>query len=288
MTEPQYGDELAVVTVTYASGRTVDRFLDTLPSATKRPDVPVVVVDNGSTDGAPERAATRDNVTLISTGENLGYGCAANRGVASLGPEYGWVVVANPDMEWQDGTIDTMIDAADRWPRGGEFGPLIREPGGKVYPSARQLPAIGRGIGHALFSKVWPSNPWTATYKQSTGEPVERVSGWLSGSCQLFRRSAWESVNGFDPRYFMYFEDVDLGDRLAKAGWQCVYVPSAEVMHIQGHSSASSSGHSSRMLREHHASAYRYIADRHQGWRWAPLRAAIRTGLSLRARIASR
>jgi N-acetylglucosaminyl-diphospho-decaprenol L-rhamnosyltransferase len=281
----QYGDELAVVTVTYSPGQTLERFLDTLGKATGR-SVRVILADNGSTDGAPERAAAeRDNVELLRTGANLGYGAAANRGVAELGDEFGWVVVANPDLEWQDGALDTLLDAAQRWPNGGAFGPLIREPDGTVYPSARLLPSLGRGAGHAVLGKVWPRNPWTVDYKQSDTEVTERAAGWLSGSCLLLRRAAFESVDGFDPRYFMYFEDVDLGDRLGRAGWHNVYVPSAEVMHIQGASSAKAPV---RMLAVHHESAYRYIADRHTGWRWAPVRGAVRAGLTLRRKLHSR
>ena len=162
------------------------------------------------------------------------------------------------------------------------FGPLIREPNGEVYPSARLLPSVGRGIGHALFAAVWPSNPWTKAYRQEKA-PVERTAGWLSGSCFLMRREAFDSVKGFDERYFMYFEDVDLGDRLGRAGWLNVYVPTAEVVHTGG-VSTSKPEVSARMLAEHHRSAYRYLADRHTGPRNAPIRAAVRAGLAVRAR----
>jgi N-acetylglucosaminyl-diphospho-decaprenol L-rhamnosyltransferase len=280
-----YGDELGVVSVTYSPGETLERFLDTLGKATSRP-VRVILADNGSTDGAPEAAAkARDNVTLVRTGGNLGYGTAANRGVAELGPEYGWIIVVNPDIEWGDGAIDALLEAASRWPRGGAFGPRIRNPDNTVYPSARLLPSLGKGIGHAVLGRVWPRNPWTIAYKQSDTAVSERVAGWLSGSCLLLRREAFDSVDGFDPRYFMYFEDVDLGDRLGKAGWLNVYVPSAEVVHIQGHATARSSA---KMLAAHHASAYRYLSDRHQGWRWAPIRAGMRAGLWARLKLETR
>ncbi|KAA5825347.1 glycosyltransferase family 2 protein [Saccharopolyspora hirsuta] len=280
-----YGDELAVVTVTYSPGETLGRFLDTLQQATDRP-VRVVLADNGSTDGEPERAAAeRADVDLVPTGGNLGYGGGANRGVAHLGSEYGWVVIANPDLEWRPGSLDELLAAAKRWPRGGAFGPLIREPGGEVYPSARMLPSIGRGAGHAVFGKIWPDNPWTRAYRQSEAEITERPAGWLSGSCLLLRREAFDSVDGFDPRYFMYFEDVDLGDRLRRKGWLNIYAPTAEVMHIGGRSTSKAA---KRMLLEHHRSAYRYLADRHQGPIWAPLRLALRAALALRARIETR
>lgn len=279
-----YGDGLGVVTVTYSPGETLAPFVDTLEKATSRP-VQVILADNGSTDGVPEAvAASRPHVTFLPTGENLGYGGGANRGVAALGPDVGWVLISNPDIEFSPGSVDALIAAAERWPRGGMFGPLIREPSGEVYPSARLLPSLGRGVGHALFGAVWKSNPWTRAYRQEKA-PVERVAGWLSGSCFLMRREAFDSVGGFDERYFMYFEDVDLGERVGAAGWLNVYVPDAEVVHIGGHSTARSSD---RMLREHHRSAYRYMADRHSGVLWAPFRVALKVGLGLRVKILTR
>ncbi|MCR3746146.1 glycosyltransferase family 2 protein [Lentzea californiensis] len=284
MTRVKYGDGLGVVTVTYSPGETLAPFVDTLAKATTRP-AQVILADNGSTDGVPESvAASHSHVTFLPTGGNLGYGGGANRGVAALGPDVGWVLISNPDIEFSPGSVDALIDAAARWPRGGMFGPLIREPSGEVYPSARLLPSLGRGVGHALFGAVWKSNPWTRAYRQEKA-PVERSAGWLSGSCFLMRREAFDSVGGFDERYFMYFEDVDLGERVGAAGWLNVYVPDAEVTHIGGHSTARSSD---RMLREHHRSAYRYMADRHAGVVWAPFRVVLKAGLAARVKILTR
>ena len=277
-------EALAVVCVTYSPGELLELFLDSLAKATTRP-YSVVLTDNASTDGAAQRAAKdRDEVTLVEMGSNLGYGGAANRGVATLGPEVGWVVVANPDVEWQPGSLDELLAAAQRLPRAGALGPLVRDPDGSVYPSARLLPSLVRGAGHAVLGPLWPANPWTAAYRQSDADLGERDAGWLSGSCLLLRRAAFDSVGGFDTRYFMYFEDVDLGDRLAKAGWRNRFVPSAEVVHAQGHA-ANRADVSARMLAAHHDSAYRYLADRHRGPAWAPLRLALRAGLGLRSRL---
>lgn len=282
---PGYGDELAVVTVTYSPGKVLDTFLDTLSEATKRTPR-VILADNGSVDGAPERAAaTRDGVELLRTGANLGYGTAANRAVATLGQDVGWVVVANPDIEWAPGSVDELLAAADRWPQAGSLGPLIREPDGTVYPSARLLPSLGRGAGHALLGRVWPANPWTRGYRQSDTAVTERPAGWLSGSCLLLRRAAFEQVEGFDEEYFMYFEDVDLGERLGRAGWRNMYVPGAEVVHLGGHAAGKVS---EKMLPEHHRSAYRYLARRYRGPWYAPLRLALRLALAARSRLAVR
>jgi N-acetylglucosaminyl-diphospho-decaprenol L-rhamnosyltransferase len=278
-------DVLPVVTVTYSPGPHLDRFLASLSHATERP-VSVLMADNGSSDGAPQAAVERyPGVRLFSTGANLGYGSAVNRAMAQLGDADEWVVVANPDVQWGPGSIDALLDAASRWPRAATFGPLIHDPDGSVYPSARHLPSLIRGGMHAAVGPLWKNNPWSAAYRQERLEPNERPVGWLSGSCLLVRRAAFEQIGGFDERYFMYMEDVDLGDRLGKAGWLNVYVPSAEVLHHKGHATARESESN---LAAHHKSTYLYLADRHAGWRRAPLRWAFRGGLAVRSRLMER
>ncbi len=275
-------ETVAVVTVTYSPGDSLTAFLDSLEAATNRP-VDVVLADNGSTDGSVEKAAERATVRLLRTGGNLGYGRAANLGVRETTAEF--VVVANPDVVWEPGSLDQLLAAADRWPQGASFGPLIHTPEGVIYPSARALPSLGRGIGHALCGWWWPSNPWTAAYRVEKEAPVERTAGWLSGSCLLLRRDAFDEVGGFDPGYFMYFEDLDLGERLGRAGWQNVYVPSASVTHTGGHAT---SREASRMAVEHHRSAWRYLSRRYSAWYWVPLRLVLRVGLGMRSSLARR
>ena len=190
--------------------------------------------------------------------------------------------MANPDVQWGPGSIDALLDAAARWPRAATLGPLIHDPDGSVYPSARHLPSLIGGGMHAVVGPLWKNNPWSTAYRQERLEPSERPVGWLSGSCLLVRRAAFEQIGGFDERYFMYMEDVDLGDRFGKAGWLNIYVPSAEVLHHKGHATGRESA---RNLAAHHKSTYLYLADRHAGWRRAPLRWAMRAGLALRVRL---
>ncbi|MFD4366293.1 glycosyltransferase family 2 protein [Rhodococcus sp. NPDC058521] len=275
--------KLAVVTVTYSPGEHLEHFLDTLTAATtEKPQV--IMADNGSTDGSPEAAdAAHEHVRLLCTGGNIGYGGAINRAVAEIDPDIEFVVVANPDVRWSPGAIDALLEAAQRWPRAGALGPLVRELDGSVYPSARQVPDLVSGAGHAVLGTVWPSNPWSRRYRQENEAVSERSVGWLSGSCLLMRRTAFDAIDGFDSRYFMYMEDVDLGDRLGKAGWLNVFVPTSEVTHAKGHAAGR---HPELMLPAHHQSAYRFQADRHPHWWQAPLRWALRGGLAVRSRIA--
>ena len=270
-----------VVVVTFSPGSSLADFLRSLATATTAaPDV--VLADNGSDDGAPQ-AAVGPGVRLLATGGNVGYGRAANLGASGF--DGNWLVVANPDVVWAPGALDELLAAGDRWPRAGCLGPAIRTPDGRLYPSARAFPSLGRGIGHALFGWWWPANPWTRSYRAETGSPVEGTTGWLSGACMLLRREAFEAVAGFDPSYFMYCEDMDLCRRLAEAGWSNVYVPSAVITHLGGHATSRSAG---PMLREHHRALFRYLSRQYAGPAWAPVRALLGVGLLLRYLLAAR
>jgi len=268
---------LRVVAVTYSPGDSLDPFLDSLALATER-QIDVVLADNGSTDGAPEAAvARRDGVRVLPTGGNIGYGAAVNAGLADV--RSGWALVANPDVVLDPGSVDELLAAAARWPRAAMVGPAIRTPDGDLYPSARDLPSLSTGIGHAVLGWVWPANPWTARYRREREAPRERAAGWLSGSCFLVDLEAFHAVGGYDPGYFMYFEDVDLGERLGRAGYLNVYAPTATVTHEGGHATRKQPH---RMQRVHHTSALRYLSGQYPRRRHAPLRAALRGGLGAR------
>jgi N-acetylglucosaminyl-diphospho-decaprenol L-rhamnosyltransferase len=165
---------------------------------------------------------------------------------------------------------------AARWPRAATVGPAILTPEGALYPSARDLPSLSTGVGHALVGWIWPGNPWTARYRRERDLPRERPAGWLSGSCFLVDLEVFHSVGGFDPAYFMYFEDVDLAERMGRRGWLHIYAPSAVVVHEGGHSTRREPH---RMQRVHHTSALRYLSARYPGRRNAPLRLVLRAGL---------
>lgn len=282
---------VGVVTVTYNSGAVLDAFLASVPinspGAGNSSVTDVLVVDN--TNGADSAVAAIVAVhppARLLPSENTGYGSGMNRGIAALPDATEFVLISNPDVVLTPSAISTLVDAAARHPDGGAFGPLIRTAEGEVYPSARRLPSLRTGIGHALFTRIWPANPWSARYREgieSYGD--ERVAGWLSGSCILLRRSALDDVGGFDDSYFMYFEDVDLGDRLARAGWASYLIPAAEITHSGAHSTDQSSR---TMMVAHHRSAYLYLARKYRAWYLWPLRVALRAGLAARGWIASR
>jgi N-acetylglucosaminyl-diphospho-decaprenol L-rhamnosyltransferase len=113
-------------------------------------------------------------------------------------------------------------------------------------------------VGHAVLGRARPRNRFTRRYRQLDADwSRSRDVDWVSGAIVFLRRSALESIGGWDEGYFMYMEDVDLCWRLRRLGWRIAYEPAGQVTHVQGASTAS---HPYRMIVAHHRSAYRFAA----------------------------
>ncbi|WP_166804441.1 glycosyltransferase [Cryobacterium algoritolerans] len=288
LTPPPGAAHVAVVTVSYGSEAVLGPFLSSLPGASSVP-LHVVVADNKATKGvsAVEVISAAAGALYQPMSSNRGYGHAINEVVKSLPPEIEWVVVSNPDVTVNSGTIDTLLEAVGHDLAIASVGPRILSSDGLVYPSARTIPSLRSGVGHALFANIWPTNPWTRLYRKETNSNlVRRDAGWLSGAFLMVRRSVLDELNGFDETYFMYFEDVDLGYRIGRRGLRNVYEPAAVVVHTGAHSTQG--GESARMARAHHDSAKRFLFRKYHGPILWPVRVIVGIGLEIRAQLEER
>jgi len=269
-----------IVTVTHNTGDVLREFLRSARTATAEP-AQIFVVDNASADTTVEQAASDEfGAEFIASTENLGYGGGIEAGYRHGSPDAEYLVIANPDVVFSPGSVDELVRVLRERPAAGSAGPRILNADGTVYPSARSLPSLRTGVGHALFGRLWPGNPWTKRYRGvDYASDAVRPVGWLSGACFVVRRDAFEQIGGFDTSYFMYFEDVDLGARLSKAAWANLYVPTSSVIHTGAHSTSTASR---RMEAVHHESAYRYLSRKYAGWYLLPVRATLWVGLRVR------
>jgi N-acetylglucosaminyl-diphospho-decaprenol L-rhamnosyltransferase len=254
----------AAVVVSYNYGDLLERTVRSIASETSAGAFDLVVVDNASTDGSADhlRVAMPEVRALAAPG-NVGYARGANLGIAAT--EAPVVAVLNGDLELRPGVAAAMLDALAADPRLGAVGPCVLNVDGSVYPSARCDPGLFVALAHATLGLVWPTNPWTRKYRQLDVDPTQaRSVDSVSGAAMWLRRSALDDVGGWDERYFMYMEDVDLCLRLRRAGWRVGYEPAGAVVHVQG---ASTSKRPYRMIAEHHRSVWRFAARRYRGVR---------------------
>jgi N-acetylglucosaminyl-diphospho-decaprenol L-rhamnosyltransferase len=228
----------------------------------------LVVVDNGSRDGSIDALrAAYPGVRVVRSPGNVGYARAANLGIAATYAPI--IAVLNFDLTVAPGTARALVERLERETGLGALGPRVRNRDGSDYPSARRLPTVPVAVGHGLLGLWWPSNPCTTRYRQLDADPARaRSVDWLSGSAIWLRRDALDAIGGWDERYFMYMEDVDLCWRLRRGGFAIGYEPAGDVVHVQG---AATSRHPYRMLVEHHRSAWRFARRRFTGARVALL-----------------
>ena len=274
----------AIVVVGYESTSEWPGFFESLQGSEAHPAA-IVVVDN-----SPDLSLTADQwpslpLTVIHAPGNEGYGAAANRGVSHVPPDVSWVVVCNPDVRFFPDTLEALLSQRDVFPSTGVLGPRILTASGDTYPSARAIPGIRIGIGHALLSKLWPTNLWTKQYLGDYEGREPRSVGWLSGAFLLLDREVFRAISGFDEDFFMFFEDVDLGNRIKQAGYRNVYVPTAQVSHSGAHATAA---HEKKMLLAHHHSAEIFLNKLYRRPLQWPLRALLTLGLRLRAWLQTR
>jgi N-acetylglucosaminyl-diphospho-decaprenol L-rhamnosyltransferase len=259
-------DGWAAVVVNYNAGPALVACVASVLAQDPPPEL--VVVDNASTDGSLEALReAHPGVRVVRSGGNLGYARAANLGIAATDAPV--VAVLNPDTVLGPGTGQALTARFAADAKLGAAGPRLHNPDGSVYPSARRIPGLVDAVGHGLLLFVWPGNPFTARYRETGADPARpREVDWVSGAAIWLRRAALDDVGGWDERYFMYVEDVDLCWRLRRAGWRVAYEPSGTVEHLLGVSTAS---RPYRMIAEHHRSLLRFASVRFTGPRRALL-----------------
>jgi N-acetylglucosaminyl-diphospho-decaprenol L-rhamnosyltransferase len=265
---PEGAPTWAAVVVNYEPGELLAECVDALRADDSAGPVEIVVVDNGSSDGSVATLRTRHpDVTVMEPHANLGYGRAANLGIAATKAPF--VLVCNPDTHVAPGSARAVLDAFALGPDVAVVGPHLLNPDGTTYPSARTAPGTGVAVGHALFGRIAPNNRFTRAYRQTdaaTDRP--RDVDWVSGAALWFRRNDLDRVGGWDERYFMFLEDVDVCRSITTAGGRVRYEPGASVVHVVG---ASRSRAPVRSVLDHHRAAYRYVDK----WWTGPRRVAL-------------
>lgn len=240
----------------------------------------IVVVDTGSTDGSPAMVrADFPGVTLVDDLGNVGYGAAANVAIARCTAEH--VLLLNADTVVHRGALATLRRHLDAHPRVGMAGPLLLNPDGSTQASAFPFPGtlawlVENDPVAPLLGLVPPLRRRTLRFAPPA---VPAAVPWVLGAALAIRRAAFDAVGGFDPSFFMYFEEVDLARRLAAAGWETHLVPTAPVTHVGG---ASTSQVRIGMVVQHFRSTNLFYRRHYRGPRLAAWIAIMRAKMAAR------
>lgn len=222
---PVSDPKTTIVVVTYNARRTIGPLLDALAPAKDR--VRVVVADNASADDTLDFVrAEHPWVVTTPTGGNLGFGRGCNAGAAHAG-DSPYILFLNPDAVMKPEALDRLEAFMDAHPKAGICAPAIRE--GDELQAAGLMPsplgvvegAVGVGHPHPEARDIRP------------GEPPF-LTNWVCGAALMIRASLFRALGGFDPRFFLYFEETDLCRRASEGGWEIWGVGEAVIEHEGG------------------------------------------------------
>lgn len=205
----------------------------------------LLVRDNGSTDGTPEAIATRVPEAELDAGqENLGFGAGMNRLIErGTAP---WFFALNSDAWPQPGALRRLVDTAERCSTAAAVAPRIERPDGTLEFSTHPFPSLQVAAITAVGAYRWmPRRRASELLLEGYwAHDEERAVDWAIGAALLMRRTALDELGGFDPRFFMYAEDVEWCWRAARGGWQIRFDPAAIVHHVGNASGGQSYGRS--------------------------------------------
>jgi len=224
-----------VVSALVVSRNAKDELLQCLKSFFASADVPVeaIVVDNNSSDGSP--AAVTDEfpqATVLVQSKNLGYGRAANIGLERCQGRF--VLLLSPNVRLDPQCVGRLADLLLTRPDAGAAGPRLLLPDGGRDPDARRAFPIPSTLFYQTvgLSRLFPRSSRFGRHNMGhlpESDVHEMDAG--TAACLMLRRSALDRVGFFDPRYFMFGEDLDLCYRLKLGGWKMFYVPTASAIH---------------------------------------------------------
>jgi GT2 family glycosyltransferase len=198
----------------------------------------VILIDNASRDGSAAMVE-RDfpGVRLIASSTNLGFAAANNLGFAIARGDF--IVLLNPDAQLAPGALANAVESMSRHPEAGLAGGRLLDEQGQDQPSARHFPSLlNEFLVLSGLAARFPHSRLFGRFDRTWADPeLAAQVDWVPGAFTIMRAEALRELGGFDERFFLYYEEVDLCRRFKAAGWQVWYWPSIRVHHIGGVSS---------------------------------------------------
>lgn len=257
---------ISVIILNYRSPQLTVQCVQKLQEQSIADAMEILVVDNHSEDDSigvlRNRLSGYKNVRIIEVPTNRGYGKGNNFGAGYANGEY--ILIMNPDNQPEASALERMIAVLEEDEEIGILAPKLIYPDGAVRESAVRFPTfLDMFLKRTVFQHLFPRR--LDRYLQRSKDPeIMRDTDWVHGACLLLRRSIFEELGGFDPRFFMFFEDIDLCKRCWELGKRVVYIPEIHVADREQR--LSGAGLLSLLTKRtgwmHIASAMRYF------WKW--------------------
>jgi len=228
---------LDVLVVNYNTAALLEPMFTALCQSSSADELRYLLVDNASVDNSLECLANIcPEALLIANEHNVGFGRANNQLVEHLQGKY--ALLLNTDAFVAVDTLSKTLDYMEAHPDCGVLGVRLVGREGDLQPSCRYFPTpLNVFVARTGLARFFP---WVKMVDDMAWDHASvRECDWLPGCYYLIRREVIDQVGLFDPRYFLYCEEVDHCKRVKQAGWKVVYYPDTTVVHIGGESAKS-------------------------------------------------
>jgi len=225
--------QVAIVIVNWNSGSQVRDCVDSIILHRNQLRVSTIVVDNASTDGSADLVEGLRNVELIRAGFNLGFARACNLGASSV-KDADYLLFLNPDAMLEAGALQRAVDFMDSASSAGIgiCGVALQENSGHVARSCARFPSPWRlAVVASGLDRVFPS---LGTTMREWNHAQSRRVDQVIGAFFLVRRALFDALNGFDERFFVYFEEVDFAFRASRLGMGTIFLSDIKAFHAGG------------------------------------------------------
>lgn len=224
---------VSIIIVNYNTTELLQQCVNSIVTMTQGVSYEIIVVDNGSREDQLVPLRQDKRIRLLEAGENLGFGRANNAGAAQARGEH--LFLLNPDTILLNDAVTILYRYLVDNPKTGLCGGNIFD--NEHHPIHSHdmlrpsfLSEMDTALGHIYYKLVYGKNSWF----NHSGKPMKVAL--ITGADMMVRKEAWEKVSGFDPSFFMYYEDSDLCVCIEQEGYHIVNVPQAEIIHLEGKS----------------------------------------------------
>jgi GT2 family glycosyltransferase len=226
--------DLSAILVSYNTEHLLQRAIGDLKAAAKSVSLQIVIVDNASRDGSVERIRREHpECELIVNAKNAGFGRANNQALERARGRY--VLLLNTDAFVSPDTLCRTLAYMEANPRCGILGAQLVGRDGAPQPSARYFPTPWNlFLARTGLARFFPRTRLVDNPQWRLREATR--CDWVPGCYYLVRREVIDEVGLFDPRYFLYYEEVDHCFAARRAGWEVLCYPHATVIHLGGES----------------------------------------------------
>lgn len=229
---------VSLIYVYFNSSKEIIDSIKSLKGALGKLTYEIIIVDNNSPKALPTSFFGKRNVKIIKNDENLGFGAAVNLGAKVAVGKYFFVI--NPDTVCIKNSINLLFNRISKDKKIGVIGPQQIDKNGRILHSTAGIPKFPDALFvYSRLNKLWPNNPYSRKYWSKDRDlNKEQETETIGGAAMMFPKKIFEEVGGFDERFFMYFEETDICQRIRKLGYKILYYPKAKIIHHVGRSTS--------------------------------------------------